>query len=1238
MIINGPVAVALIVLGLGIWVFETVRKVQGIADRRRRHRPASPPGPETAAPADSAAEPMTPLPYALKAPQTGSAPPGSGTGNDTADAIMLMERYERTGDRDCLRDGTELFRRALATAPDDGITTAERMTNLATALRQRFQAFGTPHDVDESVALARQALDRRSDGSQGAHYALRCLAASLHVRFRAMGDPADLEEATACGLRALDDMPPHDPDRPALLAEAADTLRQRHAATGSLEDLDAAVRMAHEAVELAAEHTGPDADAVRLQSDHNLAVVLGSRVESAGSDQDRQAEDEATAIDLFERVLRQMAPGDVRRPSVTLNLVTLLGQRYERTGDRDTADRAAALVADVPEAPPLHEDATRRHHVATAIGFRRFGERGELADIDAAVDHARAAVADSGGDDPIALINLSVTLLTRFDSHASESDLDNGVEVAWQAVAAAARRGTDTGSALHHLGVALWTRHEHRHTLSDIEAAVDTLRRAAPLLREAPARHRSVTNHLAVALLARYTRRRDPADLDEATAHLVALLGRVEEGDPERPAYLSNLARIAHTHAVLHRQAGRTTEALLGLDAAVDHTQEAIDSLPTDHPQHAWCRGNIASYLMERHEITGRADDLAAAEAHLETALRRVPAGHADRLRYQLSLASVLSRRPPHVEAEEGTTAEQSATTRACALLAEVAATAVAPSMYRLWAARQLGFVHARLGDWPAAHEAYAHAVELIPTVAWHGLEYADREQLLAEAATLASDAAAAALTAGAGAERALELLEQGRGVLLHQALDTRTDRTALHAVAPDLERRMAEIRDALDSAAADRHGEYAAGARLGPAQARALDERYRQELAAEWDALAEEARRRGLPDFLRPLPYARLRAAASQGPVVVVNVSRHRCDALLMTADGLEVLPLPRVSLQALVHRMTQLAWVLGDQDDDGAQDGPDAVRPDGDDNPPEDLRDLLVEQLRWLWDEIALPVLDRLGIGAPADDADALPRLWWCPTGPLAFLPLHAAGRRPAPTAQGAPEALMDRAVSSYTPTLRFLLDARARGRTAGTGPLTLTAVALPDTPGLAPLPMAEREIRAVTASFPDAHVLIGPDATRDALRSHLADRPFFHFAGHGTQDVLAPGSGALYCHDHERTGPLTVADIAGLHLPGAQLAFLSACDTARGTARVADESVHLSGALNIAGFRHVVAAQWPIRDARAVRIAADFYRLLAPAGAAASVADRSGLALHRAVRDLRDRRPDAPELWAPYVHSGP
>ena len=79
----------------------------------------------------------------------------------------------------------------------------------------------------------------------------------------------------------------------------------------------------------------------------------------------------------------------------------------------------------------------------------------------------------------------------------------------------------------------------------------------------------------------------------------------------------------------------------------------------------------------------------------------------------------------------------------------------------------------------------------------WRGLSRTDQERQLSEFSGVSSDAAAAPIGTG-HPELAVELLEQGRTVLLSQLLDTRSDLTAPHETWPDLAGRFAEIRAAL--------------------------------------------------------------------------------------------------------------------------------------------------------------------------------------------------------------------------------------------------------------------------------------------------------------------------------------------------------------------------------------------------------------------------------------------------------
>nr|WP_240981345.1 CHAT domain-containing protein [Streptomyces sp. N502] len=184
--------------------------------------------------------------------------------------------------------------------------------------------------------------------------------------------------------------------------------------------------------------------------------------------------------------------------------------------------------------------------------------------------------------------------------------------------------------------------------------------------------------------------------------------------------------------------------------------------------------------------------------------------------------------------------------------------------------------------------------------------------------------------------------------------------------------------------------------------------------------------------------------------------------------------------------------------------------------------------------------------------------------------------------------------------------------------------------------PLPQAAAEVRRLSHRIPHTTVLTGREATREKLLTTLPTHPYLHFSGHGTQDPTDSSGGALYLHDHEQSGPLTITDISRLRLTDAQLAYLSACETARGAAAVPDEAAHLAGTLQLAGFTHVVAAQWAVDDACALKVADTFYAGLTTPDHRITP-DRAAQALHTAVQRLRHENRD-PLWWAAYVHTGP
>ena len=560
----------------------------------------------------------------------------------------------------------------------------------------------------------------------------------------------------------------------------------------------------------------------------------------------------------------------------------------------------------------------------------------------------------------------------------------------------------------------------------------------------------------------------------------------------------------------------------------------------------------------------------------------------------------------------------------------------VAPPLVRAMAARGWGRAAASGRRWQDAVAGFAAAAELLGLVAPRSLTRGDQEHLLEELGGLGADAAACCVHAGLR-DRAVELFEQGRGVLLGQALDTRTDLTALTVQHPDVAARFTGLRDDLDRAGDPAGPPTALPAGLdgaatnGAAEAARRDMERRRAAATAFDQVIAEIRR--LPDFdgfLRPPPVAELQAAAAEGPVVIVTVSEFGSYALIVTGGGvLDPVPLPGLTPDTVYDQVIAFLDGLGDAGSPAAGASGRAA-----------AEQRLGDTLGWLWDALAGPVLDRLGITGPPRDGQPWPRLWWCVSGLLSFLPVHAAGHHH--TWEGAaPATVIDRVISSYTPTLRALTHAHRPGpATNGDGGDRpgagdqVVAVAMPHTAGASDLPGAEAEAAGLRRRFPGrVTVLTGPQATHDAVLAALPAGRWAHFACHAASDLTNPSASCLLLSNY-RQRPLTVVDVARLRLDDAGLAFLSACSTARPGGRLADEAIHLASAFQLAGYRHVIATLWPIGDRHAVNIADHIYTTLTTATGEGDVAG----AVHTAVRRMRRRWGwEMPSVWASHIHAG-
>ena len=142
--------------------------------------------------------------------------------------------------------------------------------------------------------------------------------------------------------------------------------------------------------------------------------------------------------------------------------------------------------------------------------------------------------------------------------------------------------------------------------------------------------------------------------------------------------------------------------------------------------------------------------------------------------------------------------------------------------------------------------------------------------------------------------------------------------------------------------------------------------------LSEKWDHVVDKIRQvDGFTDFLQAVPFATLQTAAAEGPIIIVNISQYRSDAIILQSVGDPVIVPLSVSLPTILTQLSsQFARACASKGKDSAK--------------------LILRILRSLWNNIAFPVRTQLvTLGVPDKS-----RIWWCPTSKLCGLPLHAAG----------------------------------------------------------------------------------------------------------------------------------------------------------------------------------------------------------------------------------------------------
>ncbi|MGW5311212.1 CHAT domain-containing protein [Nocardia thailandica] len=860
------------------------------------------------------------------------------------------------------------------------------------------------------------------------------------------------------------------------------------------------------------------------------------------------------------------------------NLGATLYERYLARGVRGDLNAAICwsrrAVGSLDEAHPDHARFLNNLGVALRA---RYELTGDLADLTAACAAAGSAVELSRETPSIVyrMSNLATALLIRYERLGDPADLDTAVDVNAAALDLLPRDSADLPALSANHANILRRRHERFGVRTDLLTAVAAARRAEGA-RPGPTELADVLDACALALDALAVAEDDPHSAEEAIEYSRRAVTATNRDDPRLPGRLGNLVSMLRGAHDSHRAAAAEAAASI---AALVH------ALPARHPERAGLHSNLA---LAYH----RADqDDPRAKAAAERAVAELDSDHPDRAQLLINLAAVLTER---------STASEEDVRAAASMLRDGARHRFAPPAVRWRAALAWGGLAEEAGDLPTAAEAYTLAVELLALVSPERLGRADAQRRLAEAAGLASRAAALLLSLGE-VGRAVGVLELGRGVLVNRTLRGRRVAPEIRAALPDLTAEFERLRAALD-----RHGTdmiaVTENSAFVPDRPRPAVRSDRGRLAQDLDDVVNIIRSQGFPDFQRPPAVATLTAGLGADRIVVVNLSSYRCDAIVVGADGVELVELPDLVESDMDRRAAQYHSTLAVIADPGTSP---TLRRESENH--------VADTHSWLWKVLAEPVLHRL---PPGSDSGELPRVTWLTTGSSAFLPVHAA-------VDDNGVGVLDRVISSYTPTLQ----ARQSGRTAPPTGEHVHAVVLSTAAGDPDLlPAATTEAYAVAGRH-GVEPLDCAECAPQAVLAAISACTHVHIALHAVADLDDPGRSGFLLPD----GLLTVAALAAHSNSAAVFAYLSACETTVTSVALSDEAVHLTSAFQLIGFRAVIGTLWAVTDRVAAVAARRFYRELddTPADVA--------LATHRTISWLRTRYSGAPSAWAAFHHSG-
>ncbi|EGX43949.1 hypothetical protein AOL_s00210g265 [Orbilia oligospora ATCC 24927] len=1077
---------------------------------------------------------------------------------DISQAILRAEEMVTLTHRDQGQQFLDLFRmkgiKAIRTGSSEELKETKAMWETITATDTLVGNYLTTYERTGDKNDLQMAVAAVPDDQPIRPFVKAKLVDFFNARFTETGDTNELQ-------MTLTILPNGHPIRPYILEELASSFGIKFDKTGSMEDLNMCIETAKEAMVIMPHDDIEEKTAISVM----LANKLQSRFERSPTEDMADLE---MAIKILEESSIISRHNSSHRSVVLGSLAAALYIKSEWTNNLEYLQMAIALGEEILAAESLNGffGGPEKQNLAVFI-HSRYERTRDLDDLQRSITLAGEAVES----------------FNRYYEHSNANANAIDINVENQRV-----------SCLGNLAGYLHTRYELTGNLDDLELAIETTKKARATVSSESPSYSKCQNNLVNYLRERYLRAGNFDDLQMAI-HIGEELIRRDNN----PARTASLIGLIVTFGDRFGKTGNIDD----LDKAIKLSEEAI-ATTLDQSEKAMILHNSVGYFANKFEYTANIEYLDMAVQKAEEAVALKADNHPEKGTFLANLATALTSR-------SSKTRNFNDFQKALYYFQEVVRLPNTTPHHRIESANSATQMLAGNNMWSEASQMIEIAVGLLPLSVSRELKHRDQQHNLKKHAGLSSRAASIVLNAGKDAYDAVKLLELGRGVMTGLRLGSRSDLTELRLQHPDIAAKFEQLRDILDSPAS---GTFESAVIY---DSKALDESptLRRKNNERFDANLEFNKTidqiRLLPNFenfLRPPAPDDLMTAASLGPVVIINISRYRCDALLVEQQTIRSFPLPNLLLKDIEKHAEFMQSIRS------------AHRLCSD-----TLRQMF-RMLEWLWDAAVGPILDSLGLSSPPVNEDGeWPRIWWIPTGQLSLLPLHAAGYHHP----GSTKTTLDRVVSSYTSSIKALLYGRQNSQTMTKfTPGKTLLVSMDQTPKQSDLPYAAEEVKMLQGLLPTrltTETIKLEQPNKQDVLDHLEDCTIFHYAGHGESNSLEPEKSSLLINDWQ-TNPLTVEHLTELNFrqksSAPWLAYLSACSTSDSNAeKLHDESINLVTACQLAGFQHVVGSLWEISDKHSVTAAEEVYKTIAAEDGGVIDGKKVSLGVHRATRRLRE-----------------